>query len=262
MALVTGAARGQGRAHAVKLASEGADLIVCDICGPLTTTKYPPATPADLDETARLIGAEGRRVVARRADVRELAALEDLVAAGLEELGRLDVVVANAGILSAGRLWEITPEQWDEVIAVNLTGVWNTVKATVPRLIDQGQGGVIVLVSSVAGLKGVPFTGHYGAAKHGVVGICRTLANELGPYDIRVNSVHPAGVDTVMNHDPDLFRLISEHQHTLAPIFQTNLQHGFMQPEEMAEIVAWLASDECRHMTGAQIPVDFGNLAR
>ena len=262
MALVTGAARGQGRAHAVKLASEGADLIVCDICAPVETTKYPPATPEDLAATVAMVQAHGRRAVARRLDVRDLGALEELVAAAMAELGRLDVVVANAGILSAGRLWEITPEQWDAVIGVNLTGVWNTLKVTVPRLIEQGHGGAIVLVSSVAGLKGVPFTGHYGAAKHGVVGMCRTLANELGPYDIRVNSVHPAGVDTLMNHDPDLFTLISEHQHTLAPIFQTSLQHGFMQPEEMAEIVAWLASDECRHMTGAQIPVDFGNLAR
>lgn len=262
VALVTGAARGQGRAHAERLAAEGADLILCDICAQVETTKYPPASPEDLDETVRLVEQAGRRAVARTLDVRDLESLTALARDGADTLGGLDVVVANAGILSAGRLWEISPEQWQAVIGVNLTGVWNTIKATVPLLIDQGRGGVVILVSSVAGLKGVPFAGHYAAAKHGVVGLCRTLANELGEYDIRVNSVHPAGVDTVMNHDPDLFPLILQHQHTLGAIFQNNLDHGFMKPEEMADVVAWLASDEARHMTGAHIPVDFGNLAR
>jgi SDR family mycofactocin-dependent oxidoreductase len=262
VALVTGAARGQGRAHAVRLAEEGADIIAADICRPVETVKYAAATSEDLAETVRLVKEKGRRIVAHEVDVRDLPGLEELVAAGIQELGQLNIVVANAGILSAGRLWEISPQQWHELIGVNLTGVWNTIKAAVPAMVDQGTGGSVILVSSVAGLVGQPFIGHYSAAKHGVVGLCRSLANELGEYNIRVNSVHPVGVNTEMVKEPDLFPLMQEHATTLAPIFMNTLPFDFIEPEDVAGLVAFLASDEAKYMTGAQVPIDLGNVTR
>jgi SDR family mycofactocin-dependent oxidoreductase len=262
VALVTGAARGQGRAHAVRLAEEGADIIAADICRPVNTVKYAGATSEDLAETVRLVKGHGRRIVAHEVDVRDLPGLEELVSAGLQELGQLDIVVANAGILSAGRLWELSAEQWHELIGVNLTGVWNTIKAAVPVMVDQGTGGSVILVSSVAGLVGQPFIGHYAAAKHGVVGLCRSLANELGEYNIRVNSVHPVGVNTEMVKEPDLFTLISDHATTLAPIFMNTLPFDFIEPEDVAGLVAFLASDEAKYMTGAQVPIDLGTVTR
>jgi NAD(P)-dependent dehydrogenase (short-subunit alcohol dehydrogenase family) len=194
--------------------------------------------------------------------VRDLEALVGAVAHGIGELGRLDVVVANAGIFSFGFLWEITEDQWQTMIDVNLTGVFHTIKATVPALIEQGEGGSMILVSSVAGLRGVPFAGHYAAAKHGVVGMCRTLASELGPHRIRVNSIHPAAVQTPMNDDASLFELITAHADTLAPIFMNSLPYMTMEPSDVSNMVAFLASDESRYMTGAQIPIDMGTLAR
>jgi SDR family mycofactocin-dependent oxidoreductase len=262
VALVTGAARGQGRAHARRLAEEGADIIAADICAPVATVKYASATPEDLAETVRLVQQHDRRIVARELDVRDLPALEQLVADGIAELGRLDIVVANAGIMTAGRLWELTTDQWEQVVGVNLTGVWHTVKATVPAMIEQGSGGSIILTSSVAGLTGQPFVGHYVATKHGIVGLCRTLANELGEYHIRVNSIHPVGVNTEMIAEPDLFPLIEQRQDTLGPIFMNTLPVDFIEPEDVAGLVAFLASDEARHMTGAQVPIDLGNTNR
>jgi SDR family mycofactocin-dependent oxidoreductase len=261
VAFITGAARGQGRAHAVRLASEGANIIGVDICAPLDV-KYAPATLDDLHETADLVAAEGRKMTAVQADVRELDELEEAVARGLADFGRLDVVIANAGVLTAGLLWEITEEHWQQMIDVNLTGVWHTMKATVPTLIEQGQGGSIIIVSSVAGLRGVPFVGHYVAAKHGAVGLCRTLANEVGAYKIRVNSIHPAAVDTRMNDDPDLFELVIRFADTLAPIFMNTLPYTMMDPSDVSNLVAFLASDESLYITGAQLPIDFGTLGR
>lgn len=261
VAFITGVARGQGRAHAVRLASEGADVIGIDVCAQIEKG-YPGATDADLAETERLVRATGRSMVAVKADVRRFDEVRDAVDRGLERFGRLDVVVANAGIFSYGFLWEITAEQWQDMIDVNLTGVFHTVKATVPKLIEQGEGGSIIITSSVAGLRGVPFAGHYAAAKHGAVGICRTLANELGPHKIRVNSIHPAAVTTPMNTDPGLFELILQHSETLAPIFMNSLPYMTMEPENISHMVAFLASDDSMYMTGAQIPIDMGTLAR
>ncbi len=261
VAFITGVARGQGRAHAVRLASEGADIIGIDVCEQVEKG-YPGATEEDLAETERQVAATGRSMVACKADVRSLEQVQQAVDLGLERFGRLDVVVANAGIFSYGFLWEITPEQWRDMIDINLTGVFHTVKATVPRLIEQGQGGSIIITSSVAGLRGVPFAGHYAAAKHGAVGICRTLANELGQHRIRVNSIHPAAVTTPMNTDPGLFELILEHAETLAPIYMNSLPYMTMEPEHISHMVAFLASDESMYMTGAQIPIDMGTLAR
>lgn len=261
MAFITGAARGQGRSHAVRLASEGADVVGIDVCAQLVKG-YPGATEADLEETARLVEETGRHMVAVKADVRSFDELSKAVSHGVERFGRLDVVVANAGIFNFGRMWEIELDQWQDVIDVNLTGVFHTIKATVPTLIEQGEGGSIILVSSVSGLKGTPFTGAYTAAKHGVTGLCRTLANELGEHRIRVNSIHPASVTTPMVSDPALFELILEHSETLAPIFMNTLPDMTMQPEYVSHMVAYLASEESRYMTGAQIPIDFGTLNR
>ena len=166
VAFVTGAARGQGRAHAVRLAREGADIIALDICAAASDcVTYPPASPEQLNETVRAVEAEGRKVLAREVDIRDGAALQQLVADGVEQLGRLDIVVANAGVLGWGRLWELTDEQWDTVIGVNLTGTWRTLRATVPAMIEAGNGGSIVVVSSSAGVKATPGNGHYAASK-------------------------------------------------------------------------------------------------
>ena len=262
VAFITGAARGQGRAHAVRLASEGADIMALDICRGFSTVKLRPATPQDLEETARLVEKEGRRIVARQADVRDLAAVQALVDEGVAELGRLDVVVANAGILNCARAWEMTTDEWQEVIDVKLTGVFNATKAAIPTMIGQGQGGSIIITSSVAGLYGQPFTASYTAAKHGLVGLAGCLANELAEYSIRVNTIHPTGVETEMYHVPDLFSLIQEKAATLGPVFMNALPVEVMQPEDIAAVVAFLASDESKYMTGGQIKIDCGKLNR
>ncbi|HMC40396.1 MAG TPA: mycofactocin-coupled SDR family oxidoreductase [Acidimicrobiales bacterium] len=261
VALITGAARGQGRSHAVRLAAEGADIIGIDVCQQLVKG-YPGATEADLDETARLVTETGRSMLARKGDVRSFDDLSSIVTEGVGRFGRLDVVVANAGIFAYGRLWEIELDQWQDVIDVNLTGVFHTLKATVPTMIEQGEGGSIILISSVSGLKGTPFTAAYTASKHGVTGLCRTLANELGEHKIRVNSIHPASVPTPMISDPGLFDLILEHSETLAPIYMNTLPYSGMAPDYVSHMVVYLASEESKYMTGAQIPIDFGTLNR
>jgi SDR family mycofactocin-dependent oxidoreductase len=261
VALITGAARGQGRAHAVRLASEGASIIGTDVCAQMGVG-YVGATEADLKETVRLVEEAGGHMLGLKADVRSQAEMDGAVARGLDDFGRLDVVVANAGIFSFGRLWEISEDQWQETIDVNLTGIFHTIKSTVPTLIDQGAGGSIIIISSVAGLRGVPFAGPYVATKHGAVGLCRTLANELGEHRIRVNSIHPAGVSTPMNDDPGLFELIAQHKDTLAPIFMNSLPYLMMEPEAISHMVAFLACDDSKYMTGVQVPIDMGTLAR
>ncbi|NEW39878.1 mycofactocin-coupled SDR family oxidoreductase [Nocardia cyriacigeorgica] len=259
--VITGAARGQGRAEAIRFAEEGADIIAIDACTQFESTPYAGATAADLEETVRSVEKTGRRVVARTADVRDFAALSQAVSEGIEQFGRLDVVVANAGICSVGLSWEITAEQWRETVDVNLTGVFHTAKATVPYLIEQGTGGAIVFTSSVAGLKGVPFTGHYVATKHGITGLAKTMANELGAHRIRVNTVHPAGVETGMDMRA-MGPLLDQYAATLSPMYMNTLPDTISQPEDIAATVAWICSDDARHVTGTQIPVDMGNLNR
>jgi SDR family mycofactocin-dependent oxidoreductase len=261
VALITGAARGQGRAEAVRLAAEGADIIALDNCVTATSTAYAGATEEDLAETVRLVEKQDRRIVARKADTRDLDALCAVVEEGVAELGRLDVVVANAGICSAGMSWEISVEQWKETIDTNLTGTFYTMKATVPVLLAQATGGSIIITSSVAGLRGMPFLGAYAASKHGIVGLAKTMANELGQHNIRVNTVHPHGVATGMTV-PDMMGLVQQHAATLGPIFMGALPDPVSQPEDIANAVAWLASDEARHVTGIQLPVDLGTLLR
>jgi len=263
VAFVTGAARGQGRAHAVRLAAEGADIIAIDICAGFASVKLDPATPEELDETAALVEKEGRRVVARQADVRDLAGLQAVLDEGVRELGGVDVVVANAGVITIGWAWELSADQWQEVIDVNLTGVFHTAKVAIPTMIAQGRGGSIIMTSSTAGLYGQPFTASYTAAKHGVVGLARALANELAEYSIRVNTIHPTGVRTQMfTNVPDLMALIESRQETLGPVFMNALPVEVMEPEDISAVVAFLASDDSKYTTGAQIPIDCGKLNR
>lgn len=256
---ITGAARGQGRAEAVWFAAEGADIIALDVCADLPTTAYPGATPGDLAETARLVEKLGRRILTYHADVRDFPAVRHAVENGVGELGRLDVVVANAGMTSAARAWEIDAEHWDATIGINLTGAFHTAKAAIPVMIEQATGGAIVFTSSVAGLRGLPLIADYVAAKHGVTGLAKALANELAPYRIRVNSVHPHGVATDLV--PGI-RAMIESDAGLGAYYAAGLPDGVSQPEDIAAAVAWLASHEARHVTGVQLPVDLGRTNR
>jgi SDR family mycofactocin-dependent oxidoreductase len=262
VAFITGAARGQGRAHAIRLAREGVDIIALDICAPVSDSiTYPAATPEELAETARVVEAEGRKILAREVDIRDDAALRQLVAEGVEQFGRLDILVANAGVLSWGRVWELTDEQWDAVIGVNLSGTWRTLRAVIPAMIEAGNGGSIVVVSSVAGVKATPGNGHYSASKHGLVGLTNALAIELGEFGIRVNSIHPYSVDTPMIEPDLMLQVFAEHPqyvHSFGPMpLQPN---AFMTANEVADVVVWLAGDGSGTLTGAQIPVDKGVL--
>ncbi|MCO1656966.1 mycofactocin-coupled SDR family oxidoreductase [Pseudonocardia humida] len=261
VALISGAARGQGRSHAVRLAQEGADIIAFDVCRQLGTVPYPMATSEDLEETVRQVEDLDRRIVAREADVRELGAVQAVVDEGVGEFGRLDVVCANAGIAGfAENTWSMTEEQWDEMIAVNLTGVFKTVRAAAPKMIEAGNGGSIVITSSTAGVKGMPGTAHYVAAKHGVVGLMRSLANELAPYSIRVNTVHPTGVNTPMIHNEFMDQVLSNPD---GGINLTNaLPVSEVEAVDISNAILWLSSDEARYVTGVSLPVDAGFLGK
>ncbi len=268
VAFITGAARGQGRAHAVRLAPKGADIIAVDICKKIDTVDLIAAsTPEDLAETADLVKGHNRRIYTAEVDVRDYDALKAAVDAGVEQMGRLDIIVANAGIGNGGQTLDKTSEvDWTAMIDINLGGVWKTVKAGVPHILEGGRGGSIILTSSVGGLKAYPHTGHYVAAKHGVVGLMRTFAVELGAQNIRVNSVHPTNVNTPLfmndgtmrlfrpdleNPGPEDMKVVGQLMHTL-PI-------GWVEPEDIANAVLFLASDEARYVTGVTLPVDGGS---
>ncbi|MGD9703742.1 MAG: mycofactocin-coupled SDR family oxidoreductase [Acidimicrobiia bacterium] len=259
IAFVTGAARGQGREHCVRMAEEGADIIAVDICGPVSDdNQFPPATAEDLAETVRLVEALGRRIVARQGDVRDLDGLRALCSDGATELGGIDIVVANAGVSNWNRFWEMPEQQWQDMIDINLTGVWKTLSAAVPIMVEQGRGGSIIITSSVAGLKSLPAQAHYSAAKHGLVGLCKSAAIELGPYNIRVNTIHPWGVATPMAEDHRIFALMEQHP-TYAASFAAILAEPMIaSARQIADVVLFLASDEARVITGAQIPADMG----
>ena len=262
VAFITGAARGQGRAHAARLAREGADIIALDICAPVSDSiSYPAANPEDLADTVRAVEAEGRKVLARAVDIRDDAAVRQLVADGVEQFGRLDILIANAGVLSWGRVWELTDEQWNAIIGVNLTGTFYTVRAAIPAMIEAGNGGSIVVVSSSAGLKATPGNGHYSASKHGLVGLTNSLAIELAEFGIRVNSIHPYSIDTPMVEPDLMMQVFGKHPHYLHSFGPMPLQpKGFMAASEVSDVVAWLAGDGSATLTGAQIPVDKGVL--
>jgi SDR family mycofactocin-dependent oxidoreductase len=258
VAFITGAARGQGRSHAVRLASEGADVILSDICSAVETNAIRPSAPEDLLQTVKEVEALGRRVVWEQVDVRDANALRALADRGAAELGHIDVVVANAAILNWAKSHELTQEQWQNVIDVNLTGVFNTVQSTLPHLLGQGTGGSIIITSSFAALKGTPFTLSYTAAKYGVIGIAKAIAHEYGDYNIRANTIHPCGVNTPMGDAGGLMALVAERASTVGPLFMNTLPVSIIEPEDISATVAWLASDDSKYLTGAEIPVDAG----
>lgn len=268
VALVTGAARGQGRSHAVSLAREGADVIVVDICDQIPTQKFPMARPEDLRETVRLIEELDRRVVAHQADVRDVAALRTAVDDGVAQLGRLDVVCANAGMFTMNSAVDFSDDEWNDQIGVCLTGVWNTCRVSVPHIRAGGRGGALVLTSSVCGLMAVPGLGAYNAAKHGVVGLMKTLAIELGPERIRVNCVNPGNVDTPMIQNEFIYKLFYGQETDATREQAAQPDSPFVSPHplpvpwndvsDITNAVMYLASDEGRHVTGVALPVDMG----
>lgn len=268
VALVTGAARGQGRSHAQHLAEAGADIIAVDIAGQIDTVTYPMATEEDLAGTARGIEKTGRRVLAAVADVRDGEAVRKVVDSGVTGFGRLDIVVANAGISGyGGALRGMSEGAWRAMLDTNLTGAWHTTAASVPHLVNGGRGGSIVLVSSTGGLRGLPNMVHYSAAKHGLVGMMRTLALELAPHSIRVNSVHPTAVNTDMIMNPVTFRLFRPDLddpglEDVREAFQGNnaLPVPWIEPEDVSKAVLFLVSDDARYITGVTLPVDAGAL--
>jgi SDR family mycofactocin-dependent oxidoreductase len=271
VAFVTGAARGQGRSHAIRLAQEGADIIAVDLVRQVDSVPYPMSTPDDLAQTVKEVEALDRRIVAAEADVRDYGALKAALDDGVAQLGQLDIVSANAGICSFGPAEELPEQTWQDMIDTNLTGVWHAAKAAIPHLRAGGRGGSIILTSSTAGLMALENMAHYVAAKHGVVGLMRTLALELAPAMIRVNSVHPTSVNTDMIQNAATYALfapdLEEKDRTkenLLPRFQglNALPIPWVEPVDISNAVLWLASDESRYVTGVTLPVDAGSLVK
>jgi (+)-trans-carveol dehydrogenase len=270
VAFITGAARGQGRSHAVKLAADGADIIAIDICHDVEGA-LPMATPDDLAETVKLVEALDRRIVAAQADVRDFDGLKAAVDAGVAQLGRLDIIVANAGIASiGGPVQSMDAANWQHTIDINLTGLWHTARAGIPHLLAGGRGGSIVLTSSVGGMHAMPNMSHYVSAKHGVVGLMRSLAVELGQHGIRVNSVHPTNVNTPMFMNEGTFKLFRpdlenpgpDDVAAIAAQFMHVLPVGWVEPDDVSNAIAFLVSDEARYITGVTLPVDAGALIK
>lgn len=269
VAFITGAGRGQGRSHAVRLAAEGADIVAVDICTDIAEVPYPLASADDLAETAALVEKEGRRVIASEADVRDFRQLEAAADAAMREFGRIDTVVANAGV--AGMIMDFGDEDWltrtwNEVLAVNLTGVWNTVRATAPAMIEGGRGGSIVLTSSTAGLKGLGARGQigneaYGASKHGVVGLMRSFANSLAHHSIRVNSIHPTGVRTAMIENEAMEHFLAAFPDAVSTL-TNSLPVEVLDANDISDAVVFLASDAAKFITGVTLPVDAGFTAK
>jgi SDR family mycofactocin-dependent oxidoreductase len=257
VAFITGAARGQGRSHALKLAAEGADIIAVDACADVETAAYPMATEDDLAETVQLVEKLDRRIVAAKGDVRDPERLQQVVRDGVAELGRLDIVSANAGICTLQEWHEVTPKIWQETIDINLTGVWNTCFAAIPHLLKAGAGSIII-TSSTAGRKGLPFFAPYVAAKTGIVGLAKSLANELGEHNIRVNTVHPTGVNTDMLGGLGGMAAIIEHHPRVGPLYENTLPIDVIEADDISNAVLWLASDDSRFVTGVELSVDAG----
>jgi SDR family mycofactocin-dependent oxidoreductase len=271
VALVTGAGRGQGRSHAVRLAAEGADIIAVDICAtPLETLSYELSTEDDLDATIKEIEAAGRRAVKVIADVRSLADMERAVEAGLAELGKIDIVCANAGIGTWAVVWEMTAQQWNEMVDINLTGVFNTVRAALPSMVERGEGGSLVLTSSTAGLRAYPNTAHYTAAKHGVIGLMKVLTQECGPHGIRVNAVCPTTVRTPLVINDSTFELFAPDVENPG---EDDVREAFaglnilpdvawIEPSDVSDAVLFLCSDAAKYVTGVALPIDAGNTVK
>ena len=271
VAFISGLARGQGRSHAMRLAEEGADIIGIDLCEDIPENPpYHGSTEEDLAETIRLIEGLDRRIIAKKGDVRDYDAVKSVIDEGVAEFGRLDIVAANAGIGSKPfTVDEITAAQWDEMIGINLTGVFHACKASIPHIVAGGNGGSMILTSSVTGQRGYAHYGHYNAAKHGVLGLMRTLANELGAESIRVNSIMPTQVATDMALNPTIFKLFcpdveNPTEEDFAPISQAmhTLPIPWVQPRDISNALLFLASDEARYITGVALPVDAGCLVK
>ncbi|ALI24672.1 hypothetical protein XA26_08120 [Mycolicibacterium fortuitum] len=269
IALITGAARGIGRAQAVRFAEEGAAIIAVDVCGPIDTVHVPHSTRDDLAETVRLVEQAGGRVVTEIVDVRDSEELRAAADRGAAELGGIDIVCATAGVTSRGNAVELSEAAWRTMLDVNLTGVWNTCTASAPHLISRGAGSM-VLVSSIAGLRGLIGVAHYTAAKHGVVGLMRSLAHDLAPHGVRVNCVHPTNVDTpLIQNDlvrsgfrPDLDRPPTRDEFAAAATRMNLLAVPWVQPVDVANASLFLASDEARYITAVSLPVDAGSTQR
>lgn len=271
VAFITGAARGQGRSHAVRLAEEGADIIAIDNCEDVDYVPYAGATEADLAETVAQVEALDRRIVATKADVRDADAMQSAVDDGVAQLGgRLDIVSANAGISGQmGPAHELDEAAWQTMIDINLTGVWRTCRIAIPHMVEAGNGGSIVLTSSAAGLMAYPHVSHYVSAKHGVVGLMRTLALELAEHSIRVNSLHPTQVDTPMIMNEATWGLFDPEnpnptRESFAPVSQemNALPIPWVEPVDISNALLWLASDEARYVTGVPLPVDAGAVTK
>jgi SDR family mycofactocin-dependent oxidoreductase len=267
---ITGAARGMGRSHALAFAREGARLVVCDACKQYSSVPYPLATPEELVSLAHEIETLGRPVIASQTDVTDLAAMQELAERARSELGPIDIVVANAGLYSFAPSWELSEQQWDETVDVDLKGVWITCKVSIPQMLPR-RSGKIICIASTAAQKGMPNLAHYVAAKHGVIGLVKTLAFELAPYNINVNAVCPTSVDTTMCRNQALYDLFAggpgpqaTYEHFLEIMNMLNLfpDRNLLPPEAISAAVLWLASDEARHLTGVALPVDAGYLTR
>jgi (+)-trans-carveol dehydrogenase len=269
VAFITGAARGQGRSHAIRLAQEGADIIAVDICDQVDSVPYDMARPDELAETVSQVEALDRRIVAAQADVRDLAALTSAVASAVADLGRLDIVSANAGIVSYGPIADIEEQAWQDIIDINLTGVWHTVRAALPHIRARGRGGSIVITSSTAGLIPYANSAPYVSSKHGVVGFMRTLALELAPEMIRVNTIHPTQVDTAMiMNDATMGLFLPGNEHPTREQFAAASQSTmalpipWVDPVDISNALLFLVSDEGRYITGATLPVDAGTVIK
>jgi len=269
VAFISGAARGQGRSHAIALAREGANIIATDLCAPVASAPYDMGTREDLDETVRLVEEAGGKIIARVADVRDLEAMTAAVDEGVEAFGRLDIILGNAGVCTYGDVATMDEAKWQEMIDIDLTGVWKTVRAGVQHMIDAGNGGAIVLTSSTAGLRNLNQIGHYVAAKHGVTGLAKALANELAPHNIRVNSIHPSNCRTPMMTNSGvrkMFRPDLENP-TLEDALDSYgtihlLDTPWVEPEDVSAAILYLVSDDGRFVTGTQFAVDAGMLAK
>ncbi len=269
VAFITGLARGQGRSHALTLANEGADIIGLDLCGEIDSTTYPGSTPADLEETERLIKETGRRAVLSQADVRDYGQVAAAFARGLQQLGRVDIVVPNAGICAGGKTWEIATDAWREMVDINLTGAWHAVKASVPTLISQGQGGSVVFIGSTEALKGAENMSSYAASKHAITGLMTCLARELGQYNIRVNSVNPTCVDTNMIQNPYVWGLFQPDnsnptRESVEDAFTSThiLPVPWMEPVDVSRSILYLVGESGRYVTASTLTIDAGFIVK
>jgi SDR family mycofactocin-dependent oxidoreductase len=265
VALITGGARGQGRAHAVVSAREGADIVLVDIAEQIDTVPYPMATSSDLAETVRLVEELDRRVLSFEADVRDQAALDHVVAETLAKFGKIDILIANAGILSLGPLWELTDQMWEDMIGTNLTGVWKSVKAVAPHMIERKTGS-IVITSSINGLEAAPNYAHYTTAKHGLTGLMRSVALELAPHGVRANTVNPGAIQTGMTDNPVMWNMLGGYEGATQAEAFANAGHfhalkgaGILPPEVIANAALFLNSDMASAITGVVLPVDAGH---